>query len=126
MDGRIGVALTLGALAVAGRLRGSRSTDPSGIVVVRVEPHKVGFAGHQVVRSLARGKAHDPHAVKRVEVTLGADEPKALRNPPAVLAAAREAARPHLSHGHPRIASQVYPSSNPMGPRWLVRVEITV
>jgi hypothetical protein len=126
MDGRIGVGLLVGGLAVAGALRrGSRTTDPAGITVVRVTPHRVGFAGPAVVRSLSRGKAHDPHAIDRVEVILGAADASALRDPRVLLDAARVAAQPYVHHGFARIVSGVYPSSHPMGPRHLVRVEVS-
>jgi len=123
-DGRIWTGLALLAATGAAAARGSLARG-AGIVVVRVTPHRVGFAGAAVVRSMSRGRTHDPRAVDRVEVILGADDPAALRDPRAALDAAREAAQPHIHQGFARIVSQVYPGQAPHGPRHLLRIEVT-
>ena len=124
-DGWVGVGLLVTALVFAGT-KGSRSAKPDEIVVVSVEPHRVGFASHQVVRSLSRGKIHDPRAIDRVEVVLGADDHQVLLKSHEVLEAAKVAARSHLgTAGWPRLVSQVFPRNHPRGPRYAIRVEVT-
>ena len=103
---------------------GSRSTDDS-ITVVRVTPHRVGFAGHAVVRNLSRGKPHDPHAVHHVEVLLEADDADTLRDLRRVHQVAREAAAMHgVRPGFARTVSGVYPAGGMGAPRWRVRVDV--
>ena len=104
--------------------QGSRSTDDS-ITVVRVTPHRVGFAGHAVVRNLSRGKPHDPHAVHHVEVLLEADDADTLRDPRRAHQVAREAAAMHgVRPGFARTVSGVYPAGGMGAPRWRVRVDV--
>ena len=105
--------------------RGMSGEASTGIVVVSVTPHRVGFAGHAVIRSLSRGKPHDPRAIHHVEVTLGSDDPALLRDDRAVHRAAQQAAAGHgVSPGHARVASGVYPANGQAGPKYRVRVDV--
>lgn len=112
---------------VQGVSKGSRgmSGETSLVVVVSTTPHRVGFAGHAVVRNLSRGKPHDPRAIHHVEVILGSDDPALLRDDRKVHRAAQQAAAGHgISPGHARIASGVYPANGQAGPKYRVRVDV--
>jgi len=107
--------------------RGSRGTSgeaSTGIVVISVTPHRVGFSGHAVVRNLSRGRPHDPRAIHHVEVTLGSDDPALLRDDRKVHRAAKQAAAGHGASGQARIASGVYPAGSQAGPKYRVRVDV--
>ena len=112
---------------LTGKNQGSRakSGEPSSIIVVSVIPHRVGFAGHAVVRNLSRGKLHDPRAIHHVEVTLEAGDPDTLHDWRAVQQVAREAVAKHgIRQGFVRKVSGVYLES-PLGRlRWRVRVDV--
>lgn len=76
--------------------------------VVRLEVRQVGFAGHQIIESMGRGRIHDPHRVKTVMVTLAHDSVDALLTQDARLAAIK-AARRHLpGASHASRVSGVY------------------
>ena len=63
------------------------------MVIVRSDPIRAGLNPAQVVRNLARGRAHDPREVTSVEVTLAGTAEELLSR--AAMDMAREEARRH-------------------------------
>ena len=72
--------------------RGSKAKGT--LEVVRVTPIQAGFAGAHMMRSMARGRAHDPHQTVRVEVVITGTPDELMSEAARTLSI--QAARRHL------------------------------
>lgn len=96
--------------------KGSRAEKEKPMRVVSVERHRAGFGGARMMRSLSRGRPHDPNEVVRVNVTVeGTVEQLMGREVFALVVAearrnglfgqARRVSNPHTDHMGRKVAS---------------------
>ena len=87
--------------------------------VLTVNPIRMGFAPNQVMKSMSRGKVHDPRAVSRVEVIIiGTDSVELQSQEGRKLAL--QAARQYIAGRNARHASGVYRRDG----KWALRFEV--